>query len=282
MTTWLPAGPPALEMSIGADADLAGGWLVRPFRAGPGLDGPAGILQGGLAAAAATAAARLADPFGAPLTSVESRLHAPTPLARELTIALRPAGGVARHEVQLRDGDQLLVSSTVELAGRDAAPAVPDLVDIALRELPELVTHDRFTQCFVCGPDNGHPHAQRCAYGHVSEGAVVSPWLLDGELAEPGPTVDPLLSAAVLDCPGVFAALPQLEADGYLGCLLAGMEVRWYRDAPVYEPLRIAARVDDIDGRKLRVRTALTDEDGMVHALASALHIAVAEVPPPA
>ncbi len=279
MTTWLPAGPPALAMSIGADADVVDGWLVRPFHAAAGLDGPDGILQGGLASAAPTAAARLADPFGAPLTSVKSRLHAPTPLDTELTVALRPADGVARHQVELRDGERLLVSATVELAGRDPAPSIPDLAELARRELPELTVHDEYPHCFVCGPDSAHPHAQRCAFGHVADDAVVLPWLVDDELAEPGPTIDPLLTAAVLDCPGVWAATPTLTRAGYVGCLLAGMEVRWYRDAPVYEALRLAARFDRMDGRKIEVRTALTDEDGMVFAVASSLHIAVTEVP---
>jgi hypothetical protein len=279
MTTWLPAGPPALGLTVGADADLAGGWLVRPFRTAAGLDGPAGILQGGLATAVPTVAAALADGLGAPLTSVTSRLHAPTPLDAELTLALRPGDGAGHHEVELRDGDRLLVSATVELAGRDPAPDVPDLTELGVGPVPPLVVHGEYPRCFVCGHDNTHPHALRCAFGHVGDEAVVLPWLLDGELAEPGPTIDPLLVAAVLDCPGVWAATPALTAAGYAGCLLAGMEVRWYGEAPAYEVLRIAARSDGMDGRKLRVRTALLDEDGHVYAVASALHIAVTEVP---
>lgn len=252
---------------------------MRPLRAGAGLDGPAGILQGGLATAVPTAAARLADPFGAPLTSVVTRLHAPTPLETDLTIALRPADGVARHEVELRHEDQLLVSATVELAGRDPAPAVPDLAELAVGPLPELILHGEYPHCFVCGPDSTHPHAQRCAMGHVGDDAVVLPWLIDGDLAEPGPTIDPVLVSAVLDCPGVWAATATLTRAGFAGCVLGSMEVRWYREAPVYEALRLAARFDGMDGRKLRARTALLDEDGLVYAVASALHIAVTEVP---
>ncbi|MEX1162200.1 MAG: hotdog fold domain-containing protein [Nitriliruptor sp.] len=289
MTTWIPAGPPALGAAVGADATPEGGWLVRPFRAGPGLDGPPGILQGGLAATLPSVVARLSDPFGAPLTSVTARLHAPTPLERELRFALRPADGVARHEVQLRDGDQLLVSATVELAGRDRAPAVPDLVELALGELPPQQHQRTYPRCFVCGPDSPHPHALRCTYGHVRDDAVALPWLAEEDLAtapdprrrhDEGPgTIDPVVVGAALDCPGVWAATPALTGAGYAGCLLAGMEVRWYRDAPAYEPLRLVARHDELDGRKVRVRTALIDEDGLVHAVASALHIAVAEVP---
>jgi hypothetical protein len=279
MTTWLPVGPPALGMTVGADADLDGGWLVRPFRAGAHLDGPRGILQGGLATAVPTAAAQLADRHGAPLTSVTARLHAPTPLEADLQLALRPADGVARHEVQLRDGERLLVSATVELTGRDAPPDVPDLAELATGPVPELTVHDEYPDCFVCGPANPHPHAQRCGFGHVGHDAVVLPWLVEDELATPAQTIDPVLVSAILDCPGVWAATPTLTDAGFHGCLLAGMEVRWYREAPAYEVLRIGARLDQMDGRKVRVRTALLDEDGQVYAVAAALHIAVTEVP---
>lgn len=291
MTSWLPAGPPALGMVVGADATLDHGWLVRPFRAGPGLDGPAGILQGGLASALPAAVARLGDTFGAPLTSVTSRLHAPTPLGRDLTVALRPGEGVARHEVQLRDGDQLLVSATVELAGRVLAPAVPDLVELAVGQLPPQQLSTAYPHCFVCGPACSHPHALRRTFGSVREGAVALPWLAEEALAatplprrrsrldDPADVIDPLVVGAALGCPGVWSAMPALEAAGYAGCLLAGMEIRTYRDAPTYEPLRLVARHDEFDGRKVHVRTALVDEDGVVYAVASAVHIAVTEVP---
>jgi hypothetical protein len=288
MTTWLDVGPPALGIAMGADADLDRGWLVRPIRVGPGLDGPPGILQGGLAATLATAAARAADPHGAPLTSVSARLHAPTPLERDLTIALRPADGVARHDVELRDADQLLVSATVELTGRDPAPAVPDLVELATGALPPQELQHTYPTCFVCGPDSPHPHALRCTFGYVRRDAVALPWLVEEALAAPTVPraggeveqhVDPIVVGAALDCPGVWAATPALGDAGFAGCLLAGMEVRWYRDAPTYEPLRLVARHDELDGRKVRVRTALADEDGAVFAVASALHIAVHEVP---
>jgi hypothetical protein len=39
------------------------------------------------------------------------------------------------------------------------------------------------------------------------------------------------------------------------------------------------ARIDDVDGRKLRARSALVDEDGVTYAVASALQISVGEIP---
>jgi hypothetical protein len=281
MTTWLAAGPPALGITVGADADIDRGWLVRPLRAGAGLDGPAGILQGGLASGIPAIAARLADTFGAPLTGVDARLHAPTPLERELQLALRPGDGVARHEVQLRDDDRLLVSATVELAGHEPAPQVADLTELATVPVPPQAPQEVYPVCWVCGQRSPHQHGQRLTFGYHGA-AIVTPWLAEDALADVDLVVDPLVVSAVLDCPGVWAAMPSLEADGWVGCLLGGMQIRHVKDAPAYEPLRLVAIHDSTDGRKVRVRSALVDEAGVVYALAAALHVAVREVPAPA
>lgn len=278
MTTWLPAGPTALGMTVGADADVEAGWLVRPLHVPPGLDGPAGILQGGLASTVPLVAARLADAFGAPLTAIDARLYAPTPLGRDLQLALRPGHGVANHEVELRDGATRLVTATVELAGNDPAPQVADLLELASVPMPPQQTQDGFPVCWICGQEATHPQAQRCTFGY-HRGAVVLPWLAGDDLAGDEGVVDPLVVGAVLDCPGVWAAMPSLAREGWKGCVLAGFHLRMFRGAPTYEPLRVAARHDDTDGRKVRARTALVDEDGVVYAMASALHVAVAEVP---
>jgi hypothetical protein len=266
-------------MSVGADADVTGGWLVRPFRAGAGLDGPAGILQGGLASSVPVVAARLADRFGAPLTGVDARLHAPTPLDRELQLSLRPGeGGVAHHQVQLRDGDTLLVSANVELAGHEPSARIGDLVELASVPLPRQTAQDVYPVCWVCGAAAPHPHAQRCTFGYHGD-AVVTPWVAGDDLADGRSVVDPIVIGAMLDCPGVWTAMPSLLADGWAGCLLGGFHLRALRDAPTYEPLRLVARHDGTDGRKVRVRTALVDEDGVVYAVAAAIHLAVREVP---
>lgn len=288
MTTWLPAGPPALGIVVGEHDAVDRGWIVRPLLAGPGLDGPSGVLQGGLVTTLGAVVARTVDPFGAPLTSVSARLHAPTPLERDLTVALRPADGVARHDVEVRDDDRVLVSATVELAGRDPVPPVPDLTELAIGELPPQHHQHAFPECFVCGADCPHPLALRCTFGYPRDDAVALPWLAGEDHAvapamrvagvDPD-TIDPLVIGALLDCPGVWAAAPALADAGYATCLLGGMEVRFYRDAPTYEPLRVVGRHDQLDGRKVRVRSALSDEDGGVYAVASALHVAIAEVP---
>lgn len=257
---------------------------MRAFHAGDGLDGPVGILQGGFASTVAVAAARLADDFGAPLTSVSSRLHAPTPLRRDLQVALRPGDGAARYEVEVRDGDRRLVTSTVELAGHEPSPHVGDLVELARLPLPDLRQQHHIPSCWMCGTGATHPLAQRMAFGFHGEG-LVAPWMATDQLATTGPdggpsgAVDPLVVGAVLDCPGAWTAIFPLMEDDWAGVLLGGYELRVFRPVPIDEPLRLVGRLDRAEGRKVSVRAAVVDDEGVVHALASALHVAVREMP---
>lgn len=274
-----PAGPPALGLELGTDATVDdGGWLVRELRAAVGLDGPPGILQGGLAAGASAAIARQADPFGAPLTGFTARLHAPTPLGVAVRTRVRAGDGPARYRVETFAGDRLLTSAEVELAGHDPAPLGLDLAELGRVPFPEPVPQHEYPTCFVCGPEPTHPQGLRMHPRPTGDGTIVAPWMPAAALGRDG-VVDPLLVAAVLDCPTVWSAIDQIRAQGAVGALLAGFEVRHYREVPVEEPLRVVARCDDVDGRKIRARAAVIDEDGACFALANALHIAVERIP---
>lgn len=276
----LPAGPPELGLELGADVTVSDdGWLVRELWAAPGLDGPPGILQGGLASGLAVAIARSVDRFGAPLTAVDARLHAPTPLGRRLQARVRATDVAARYEVETRDGDTLLVSAEVELAGHEVAARSYDLLELADVPLPEPRPQHAFPTCIVCGPEPTHPLGQRLHPGYHVDGSVVIPWVADEVLAGDDGAVDTLLVSAVLDCPTVWASMSHIGAEGYAGALLAGYHLRVFHDAPVMEPLRTVARMDDAQGRKIRARGALVDEDGITYAVASAFHVAVGEVP---
>lgn len=272
-------GPDALGLELGADATVDGGWLVRSFRAGPGLDGPPGVLQGGLAAGITAAIARAADRFGAPLTGLDARLHAPTPLETTLVAALRATDEPARYEVQLRDDDQLLVSATVELAGHDAAPRAHDLAELATVALPEPRPQYDYPRCWVCGAEPTHPHALRLHPRPYQPDQQVVPWVAEELFGDEDGTIDPLVVSAVLDCPTAWVAMPSVQASGYGAALLGGYQLRVYRDAPVMEALRTVARLDGEDGRKLRARGALVDEDGITYAIASAVQIAAPGFP---
>jgi hypothetical protein len=271
----VPAGPEALGLVLGADATIRDGWLVRDLFAPSGLDGPPGVLQGGLSVGATLAAARLADRFGAPPTSVDARLHAPTPLGKTLQAAVRPSADTARYQVETRDGDTLLVSAEVELAGHDVAARVFDLLELGTVALPEPEPQHRFPGCWVCGPEPTHPYGQRIHPRHHRPGEVSQPWVADDHLGDAAGAIDPLVISAVLDCPTVWAAIDRVDAMGLAGPLLGGFHLRFFRDAPVMDALRIVARLDDVDGRKIRARSALVDEDGVTYVTAAALQIAV-------
>ncbi len=280
MTTSLHLGPAILGMSLGADAGVEDGWLVRGLTIPDGLDGPPGILQGGFAAGLLAGIARSADGYGAPLTSLEARLHAPSPLARTLRARLRAADGPARTEVEVRDGAQLLVSGIVELAGHEPAPLGLDLGELATVPLPHPQPQEEYPTCVVCGSHPRHPVGFRLHPRYGPGGTIVQPWVPGEDLGD-GDRVDPLVIAAVLDCPTVWAAITPMREAGYLGALLAGFRVVHHRDVPLGEPVRIVARLDSMEGRKVRARSAVVDEDGTVYAVASAFHVAVTALPDP-
>lgn len=279
MSASRPAGPAALGLDLGVDATVdADGWLVRALTAAPGLDGPPGILQGGLSAGVGGAIARLADRFGAPLTGLRTRLHAPTPLGVAVEARVRADEGAARYLVETRHDGQLLTSGEVELAGHDPAPLGLDLLELASMPLPPPQPQEEYPTCVVCGPRPQHPQGLRMHPRPAGAGVIVAPWVPAEELGTDG-IVDPVVVSAVLDCPTVWAAIEPIRAQGAVGALLAGFEVHHYHDVPVGELLRVVARYDAIDGRKVRARSAVVDEQGTCYALASVLHITVERIP---
>lgn len=276
MTMTSPLGPDALGIELGADVRVDGdGWLVRSLYVPEGLDGPEGVLQGGLAAGVCMEIARSADSHGAPVTSLDARLHAPTPQERELTSRVRAVDGIARYEVQTFDSDRLLVTGIVELAGHDPTPSVSDLIELATVPLPDAAPDPEFATCVICGQHPRHPIGQRLYPGYASDDRVVTPWIAQEELSRDGEHIHELLVAAALDCPTLWSTMAHLRARGHTAGLLAQYQVRFFASAPVMEPLRTVARMDGADGRKLRARGALVDEEGKVYAMTSAMHVAV-------
>lgn len=271
----LPIGPQALGIEASAEADVDGDALVRRWRAPTGLDGPPDVLQGGFAAGLMAEFARLVDPFGAPVTGFETRLHAPTPLDRTLTARVTPTTEAATYQVSTYDGDVLLVSATVELAGHGSDPRAYDLVELATVPLPKAEPQESFPLCWVCGPHPRHPLGQRIHPRYHAAGAISQPWIADEALGDGDDRVAPLVVSAVLDCPTVFACLHQVREMELDGPFLAGFRLQYFSDAPVMEPLRTVARFDEVDGRKFLGRSALVDEDGVTYAIASALQVAV-------
>lgn len=286
MTTLPPSsaagslGPHELGLEIVAHEAKSEDEHAIAFVAPARLAGPPGFLQGGLCAGALLAAARAVDPFGAPATHIDVRLHAPTPLEERIVARVRRVEA-ADYEVSLTHGDDVLVTGSLSLAGRDAPSGVGDLRELARVPLPEPVpqTGHAFKGCWVCGYDN--PDGLQLLPGWPAEGRIVTPWVPDAWVAdEDTGEVAPEIVCAVLDCPTAFASWHELEASAYGAVLLAGYRVTFHEQAPVAtEPLRTVAMADGADGRKLRARSALVDEEGVVYATAHGLWIAVNETP---
>jgi len=247
--------------------------------AGVGLDGPPGVLQGGLASTIALAAARRVDGFGAPLTALDARLHAPTPLGRPLTVRVAGGSAPATYDVTLHHGARLLVASSVELAGVDAPTHVADLVALADEALAPPRDNDLFPTCFGCGGAATHPLALHLAPRGHSATHMSVPWVADERVGDAEGAIDDAVVAAALDCMSAWAAMPAAREAGHAAVVLGRFHLRVLRPAPVLDPLRVVARGDGRDGRKLRARAGLIDDEGGLLAFASALHIAVSTLP---
>lgn len=273
-------GPPALGLSIAPAATTVDGWQVRALGVPTGLDGPDGILQGGVATTVLLGVARTADHFDAPVTSVQAQLHAPTPLGRAIDACVRPTGQAAVFDVELRDAGRVLVSGTVELAGHDPVTHVHDLASAGTGSLPTPQAQSTWSRCWVCGAHAAAPWAQRILPGWLRSDTVVSAWMADDTVAQDG-VVDPLVVGAVLDCSATWACRDTLAPTGRIGPMLVDFSVRFVRDVPAYEPLRIVGRFDRADGHAYRTRAALVDEDGVVYAVAAGVHVGVRRLPAP-
>jgi hypothetical protein len=276
----IPIPPEALGITLDPRTREVDGWLVRDLHVPAGLDGPEGILQGGFAAGILIGVAQAVDPIGAPVTGLDARLRRPTPTDCTIQARVRPTEAVARYEVQTLDGDTVLVHGEVELAGHEPIGHAHDLAALATVPLPPAPPPDRFRRCWVCGADPDHPLAQRVHPGFVDPRTVVSGWVADDVLGVDRGFLDPLVVAAVLDCPTAWVCIAHLDESALFGPLLGGYHLRFLRDAPVMEPLRTVGRMDDVDGRRITARAALVDEDGVVYAVATALQIGVEEMPP--
>ena len=271
------AGPSVLEVQLGTAVPEADGWVTRDFRAPAGLDGPPGILQGGLSAGLVMTAARLLHPSAPPVHGFEVRLHAPTPLARDLQVRARPTPD--GYEVETRDGDRLLVAGVVVLDDREADPDPADVLGLARVPVPVPEPQPEFVGCWVCGAHPGHPYGQRLVPGWHDKRSVVSAWRPDAVLGDGSGLVHELIVSAVLDCPTVWASWSHVRGRGDVGALLAGYRLRLIRPAPLGRLLRTVGRCDDVDGRKIHARGALLDDAGTLYALSSALHISVDRLP---
>jgi len=277
-----PLGPPGLGLRVGAavpDPDGIGAWFAVEVPLG--LDGPPGVLQGGLAAGLAIDLARLVDPFGAPLHALSARLSAPTMLGVPLAAHVRPGEATGWYAVETWQRGRRLVRATVELTGHDPLGALADLAALAEGPPPRPEPDPLYPTCFVCGSGATHPLALRMLPAYVAPDQLSVPWIPEEGLADPrrADRVAGLVVAAALDCPSAWATVARAKASGYRGVLLGSMRLQVAGDVEVLDPVRVTARLDRADGRKLWARSAVIDTDGRPLAVFDALHVAVRELP---
>jgi hypothetical protein len=275
-----PIGPEGLGIRVG-DPLRSDGWSWCTVVAPQGLDGPPGVLQGGLAAGLMVDLARAVDPFGAPLHAVTARLEAPTRLGRPFIARVRPGASAGWYDVETWQAGRRLVVATVELTGEDPLVALSDLVALASGPPPEPRPDPLYPTCFVCGEGATHPLALRTLPAYLAADRLSVPWVPDERLADPrdGARIAPLVVAAALDCPSAWATLTAARASGHTAVLLGSLRLQVAGGVEPMDPVRVTARLDAQDGRKLRARSAIVDMDGRALAVFDAVHIAVSALP---
>jgi hypothetical protein len=267
-------------MRIGRPVE-ADGWVWAALDAPLGLDGPPGVLQGGLAAGLTVDIARTIDRFGAPLHAVTARLEAPTRLGLPFLARVRPGQAAGWYDVETWQAGRRLVVATVELTGEDPLGALSDLVALAAGPPPPATPDLLYPSCFVCGPGSTHPLALRTMPAYVTDARLSVPWVPDDRLADPRDSrrVAALVVAAALDCPSAWATVAAARASGYAAVLLGSLRFQVAGAVEVFDPVRITAMLDEQDGRKMRARSAIVDMDGRALAVFDAVHIAVESLP---
>jgi acyl-coenzyme A thioesterase PaaI-like protein len=287
LPTSLPHSPDGIGIAVVDTVVTDEGW--RLGLAIPGdLHGPNGILQGGFSAALArVAAAHLLDGHNVlpgrtsqDISSVRSRLRRPTPV-NALLYADVERDGPTDFEVRIRNGDEVTVTSWVEVLGPPPVPLIGDLADVARMAVAPAQEQTGFPLCFVCGASSLRGlHLAPRPIG--STGLGVTPWIPDARVDDGAGAAHPLAVAAVLDCPGVWAGLAQVGNDADRAVALLGeFRIQWFSPPRLGREYKAVARVDDSSGSTLQVRTALFDELDKMCALVSAVHVFAPGVPAP-
>jgi hypothetical protein len=286
MTDLVDVGPAVLSLRWGDRREGPDGEVIRDFYPARRYQEPRGYLHGGTAAAALVAAARISTAPQDELTSVSVRLHRLTPLGTDLRAAVTTNGGSIEARLEhVRPADatadpiEMTAIGTLRFEGREPAPDVADIRQLAAVPIPEPAEHDLFATCYVCGQDN--PAGLGLLPGWHVEDRVVTAFVPDERYVEDGRkgVVSPLAVCALLSCPTLWACRAQMTAAGHDAALLASYEVRFHGHLRVPKNVRTVGFAGTPDRDTFRAASALVDEDGGVHATAYAIWSAVEEVP---
>lgn len=195
--------------------------------------------------------------------ATEVRLVAPPPLSRALGVH-RLGDGV----VELRDGEApVAVARPAELDLEvPPAPGWDEAREAATRFVAREQHH--FPGCFVCGPDRAADDGLCVHPGAVRPGLVAAPWRPHASLAKGSGLVAPEYLWAALDCPGYFAAAPDLPL-----MLLGTLTARVDGCVAVGEPCVVAGWALGAEGRRRLAGTAVYAADGACVARAAATWI---------
>lgn len=216
--------------------------------------GPPGSGNGGYTAG------RLAQrlPAPGPGAGTVVTLRAPVPLGTPLRLVSED------DRLTAYDGERLIAEAAVgPLPARPVPPVDYEAAAAAAERYPGLVDHP-FPTCYVCGPRRAPGDGLRIFPGPLGEpGRVAAAW-------EAPADVDEVTVWAALDCPGGWTII----APGrpyVLGRITARVDAV----PPAGARCVVVGALDEVEGRKARVRTTLYGPDQVMLALAEAVWIAV-------
>lgn len=288
-------GPQALPLKWGQATEERDGRRVRAFHPDTMLQEPDGYLHGGTAAAAVLSAARLLLPAAGEPTAVSVSLRRPVPLGDALEVVLDADGDdAAEVTIQRRlppdretDAVEPLVEGYARLGGFEEAEDLADARQLAGVPIPDPEEHELFADCYVCGQKNGQG-LQLLPGWHAPDRVVVS-FVAEDQYDDGDGRFSPEAACALLACPTLWAVSSQLDDRSEEGALLASYEVRFHSLPRLSTVLRTVGWAGStgrhtefgghLEGRQLHGVSALIDEDGDLHATATATWITVDELP---
>ena len=268
----------SIGMELSAPREGEAGSVVT-LRAPAGLCGPPGVLQGGLSAGLALLAVGRVTGEDVVSGSLRARLHLPTPLEEELEVVVSPGAAGREHEVRTMVAGQPAMTATVSSGRPHGDLDDRGLVELATVPLPTPEDQTMTPTCWGCGDGPMQPDGLRLVPAWHGPDAVCVRLAPTSTHTRPDGALDPLTVAAALDCPTLWAAIGHVRARGDATGLLGGYHLDLHRPVPADRALRVVARADAPDGRKLRTRGALVDEEGTVFAVSNALHVSVPRMP---
>lgn len=212
---------------------------------------------------------------------MSARLEAPTLLGRPVAARVAPGDATGWYDVATWQQGRRLVRATVELTGPDSLDALADLVALAEGAPPVPDPDPLYPTCFVCGMGAMHPLALRTPPAFVAPDRLSVPWVPDERLADPDDVdrVATSVVAAALDCPSAWATVAAARGLGKRAVLLGSLRLQVAHGVEVLDPVRVTARLDAVEGRRLRARSAVVDSDGRALAVLDAVHVAVDALP---